>query len=566
MGGMRRRLIALGAVGIAGLTPPPARAAVPVLVIEGRGFGHGVGMSQEGALSMGRAGASTNQILGQFYPGTAIGRKAGYVRVPVLVAPNRAGVVTFPNGGEIRDTLGNDQSPGFPIGVAPGGRARIWFDGAYHVEVDGASRRTQATSTSGQRIAPPLLGPTEDPATTTTSIPPLVTTPTMPPTTAPGSGSTTTTTPPERGGSGEGSDGSGDAGGTPSQPPAAAARGDSPRPLLAVPVSNGVIGIEARPRRYRGFVEANAGQGPLRFVNQVDVEQYLRGMGEVRDPSWPLAALQAQAIAARTYALRAMASVGELCDDQRCQVYLGQQAEYPQMDRAVRNVQGQVLVYRGALASAVYSANGGGFEATAEEGFGPGAAGHPYLRAAPYLSKDPHPWTVRVGLGDVAARVGYGGTISAVRVARTGPSGRALKVAIDGTAGTTELDGVRFDARLGLKSTLFSLRVEQAATSPAPPPPPNDALVQALPDQAPPPLPTPAPDVPLDQLGIQLRAPTTTNGRPATAQAAVGARAVSGGRLPWSGLALSVLALASAVVGFLVRGHHKPPAARAQER
>ena len=86
------------------------------------------------------------------------------------------------------------------------------------------------------------------------------------------------------------------------------------------------------------MIEATPGGAALRLVNQVDIETYLKGMGEVRDPSWPQAALQVQAIAARTYALRAMTAAGTtgaICDDTHCQVYLGAQAEYAAMNKAV---------------------------------------------------------------------------------------------------------------------------------------------------------------------------------------------------------------------------------------
>ena len=509
---MRRTIVTVVVAAAALALPSPAsRGAVPVLVIEGRGFGHGVGMAQDGALSMGQAGSTVYQILGQFYPGTSIGRKAGFVRVPVLVAPSREAVVSFPNGGQLRDTLGDDQSPGFPIEVSPGARARIRFDGRYTVTVEGAVVRSAA-----QIGEPPPTAPPVEPTTTTTS------------------GGTTTTT-------GEGA-GEAPTTTTAAARPSSVVEATSPRPILAVPATGGTISVDSRARRYRGFVEANAAQGPLRLVNQVDVEQYLRGMGEVRNPRWPLDSLKAQSIAARTYALRTMAAVGEVCETQRCQVYLGQQAEYPQMDRAVRETQGQVIVYRGALASAVYSANGGGFAASPEEGFGPGAGGHPYLRAAPYLSKDPHPWTVRVGFGDLAARFGYRGQVSAVRISRTGPSGRALKVALEGTAGVREVDGVRFDAALGLKSTLFSLRVEQAEA--APPPPAAEAVMQALPEQqaAAGPPPSVAPDTPLEDLGIALRPrPLVTSTTRRGGTEAASARTSSAAGNPWTGLAVFLL-------------------------
>ena len=308
---------------------------------------------------------------------------------------------------------------------------------------------------------------------------PTATLPTLPPpggtttTTVPSAPATTTTQPPGPG---------------PAPAPAAGAPvATSSRPLYAVPRDGSTTQIDARGRRYRGFLEASATSGPFRLVDQLDVEDYLRGMGEVRDPTWPLASLRTQAIAARTYALRAMSTSGELCDDERCQVYLGQQAEYAAMDRAVAQTQGQVLVYGRAMASAVYSSNGGGVSASPEEGFGTAGTNYPYLRAAPYLTRDPRPWTARVALTDVAARFGYPGPLRDVRVSRTGPSGRALAVDLLGDTGPRSVDGRHFAASLGLRSTLFALHLENAA---APPPPhaaagPEQALPENIPTAAP---------------------------------------------------------------------------------
>ena len=166
-------------------------------------------------------------------------------------------------------------------------------------------------------------------------------------------------------------------------------------------------------------------------------------------------------------------------------MYLGAEAEYGAMNAAVDATREQVLVHRNALASAVYSANGGGFSASREEGFGvaPTDGEVPYLRPAPYLTKDPGAWSVTVALTDVAGRLGYGGTVIDVRVGRTGPSGRALEVVLDGSAGPKAVTGIAFDAALGLRSTLFSLRVDSAA-APPPPPPAEEVAVQAPPDQA----------------------------------------------------------------------------------
>jgi stage II sporulation protein D len=239
-------------------------------------------------------------------------------------------------------------------------------------------------------------------------------------------------------------------------------------------------------------------------LNELDVEDYLKGMGEVRSPSWPPAGLRAQAIAARTYALRAMSAAGEICADQRCQVYLGAQAEYPEMNKAVADTAGQVLTYRNRLASTVYSANAAGVSASILEGFGPKAApddAYPYLRAAPYPVGDRMPWSVTVALADLGARLGYRGEVSGVAVSQTGPSGRVLEVIVDGSAGPLAKTGLEFKRAIGLKSNLFTLRVEEDGEPPPPPPvepgqidPGDGAGLLAAAGPAPTAAPAPAPD------------------------------------------------------------------------
>ncbi|HZN15710.1 MAG TPA: SpoIID/LytB domain-containing protein, partial [Acidimicrobiales bacterium] len=252
------------------------------------------------------------------------------------------------------------------------------------------------------------------------------------------------------------------------------------RPLALTPFDGGSVTVVDRQRTYRGAIDASARDAAVRLVNQLSVDQYLRGMGEVRDPSWPAAALRSQAIAARTYALRAMDKAGELCDTQRCQVYLGQQAEYPAMDKAVAATAGQVLVFNKALASAVYSANAGGHSASREEGFGVGGDGYPYLRPAPYETKDAMPWTVSVALSDIAARLGHV-PVSDVSVAGTGPSGRALAVTLAGPGGVRSVSGLEFARALGLRSTRFTVRMGVTDTAPAPPS--AGTVLQAPPDE-----------------------------------------------------------------------------------
>ncbi len=230
------------------------------------------------------------------------------------------------------------------------------------------------------------------------------------------------------------------------------------------------------------MVEALGGPSGLRLINQVDVETYLVGMGEVQDPSWPLASLETQEIAARTYALRAMASGGEICDDTRCQVYLGVDGEYPAAQRAVSATAGTVLVSGGSLIDAVYSSNAAGYSASRLEGFGVDDAGYPYLRAAPYPSRDPVPWTVEVASADIVSRLGLTGRLTNLLVSTKGPSGRALTVTATAGGHTVSISGLAFAAAFGLRSTMIdAIRATTAASAP---PPPLGAALQVLPDNA----------------------------------------------------------------------------------
>src|SRR5437870_12970545 len=363
-GAPRRRPASVVVFAVLLFVPAPvARAGVPVLVLEGSGWGHGVGMAQDGAYWMGRAGTDTSGILRQFYPGTRPARTGGSVRVGVATIPSGEAVLGFPGGGQVRDDATGLKAP--PLQVPPGGQVVVGYDGS----------RYRAELLPGDTSPGPVqeLGVTRS--------------------TVSGPGTTSITAFPST---------------TPGPPPSSTIHA-----LRAVPLRGATVVLGATGRRYRGMIEATGlpGAAGLRLVNELDVESYLRGMGEVRDPSWPPASLRAQAIAARTYALRAMSTSGELCDDERCQVYLGQQAEYTAMDRAVAQTQGQVLVYGRALASAVYSSNGGGVSASPEEGFGTTGADYPYLRVAPYLTRDPRLWTVRVALTDAAARFAYPGPL-----------------------------------------------------------------------------------------------------------------------------------------------------------
>ncbi|HVM55530.1 MAG TPA: SpoIID/LytB domain-containing protein [Acidimicrobiales bacterium] len=459
-------LVALG-VGAAITPAPTAIAAVPVVVVDGEGWGHGVGMAQDGAFWMATDGASMDGILDHFYPGAGRGSHTGTVRVVVHVADDSVAALTFPDGGEVRSPRTGPQRRGFPVRVPAGGAVTIAHgpDG-YRVHASGTVGA--ASVAAAQPVDLPLPSTTSSTSTSSTTSTTAGLLPGLTSTTAPEESTSTTAPPP----TGEPAPVP-----APSGPPAAT----SPEPVWAGPVTGGgTVGVPARGLRYRGELEVSAATGVLRVVNDLDVEQYLWGLAEV-GASFPLAAVQAQVVAARTYALRAMAANGEICDTQRCQVYKGASAEFPRQVEAVNTTLGTTLTWGRALASAVYSANAAGVSATPREGFGTPDEAHPYLVATTYPTRSPDPWEVRIGLADLAVRLGYPGTAVTARVSSTGPSGRPLEVELDGDAGPARYPALEADAAMGLRSTRWALRIEVADE--APPPPDADQAIQAPPDR-----------------------------------------------------------------------------------
>jgi stage II sporulation protein D len=113
----------------------------------------------------------------------------------------------------------------------------------------------------------------------------------------------------------------------------------------------------------------------------LDVETYLRGVVPIEaSPSWPPAALQAQAILARTYALakKTLSRAYDLVTTEGDQRYGGPEAEHPATSAAVEATRGLTLRFDGGPASIFYSSCCGGHTEDAAEVWG--HASLPYLR------------------------------------------------------------------------------------------------------------------------------------------------------------------------------------------
>lgn len=248
--------------------------------------------------------------------------------------------------------------------------------------------------------------------------------------------------------------------------------------LLAVCEPSGKV------RSYRGAVRAvNGTDNENRTVNDVPVEQYLRSVvASEMSASWAAlgsAALQAQAVAARSYGLAENKySYAKTCD-QVCQFYPGaawrtspasayNRVEQPSVDLAVQATAGVVRRVgspQGPIAYTMFSASSGGWTAASSLGFpavedlGDATAGNPN-----------HTWTASISAAALERSYPAIGTFTGVTITqRTGQGdwgGRVVAMTVDGTAASVAVTGDQFRRAMGLKSNWFT--PTGAAATPGP--------------------------------------------------------------------------------------------------
>ncbi len=276
----------------------PARLTKPIFIVQGRGWGHGIGLSQWGAQGLARAGYTFDRILAHYYRGTTLG-PAPVKKVRVLVAEAQKSVVISSTA-----PFSVEDGAGLPHQVAAG---KYTLTTELKLRVD------------GEPVARKLIGP-------------LAFTP-------------------------------------------------GAQPL-------------ALDRPYRGTIQIAVLKSRLQAVNSVGLEQYLYGVVPGEMPhTWLPEALKAQAVAARSYALSHLRSIGayDLYADTRSQVYRGIDEEELQTTAAINATAAQVLLYRGKVASTYFHSTSGGRTASIEDAW-PGSAPVPYLVSVPdpYDSISPH--------------------------------------------------------------------------------------------------------------------------------------------------------------------------------
>jgi SpoIID/LytB domain protein len=253
--------------------------------------------------------------------------------------------------------------------------------------------------------------------------------------------------------------------------------------LVAAPASTDQMLRVCSPKNrvYRGALDYTMAGGKARLVNTVGLDDYLKGVVPAEMPSsWSPAAVQAQAVAARSYALvdSRFTSFGwRTCDTIQCQVYNGAGVETSGANSAIAMTAGKVRTRNGAIVSTEFSASTGGWTAggtfPAVQDLGDDTAGNPH-----------HNWTARIAATTIEARYPSIGDLQRIDVTqRNGlgaDGGRVLQASIVGDKASVTVTGDQLRTALGLKSDWFTPSV------PAPPP----ELIWTLRSNATPGLPT----------------------------------------------------------------------------
>ncbi len=240
--------------------------------------------------------------------------------------------------------------------------------------------------------------------------------------------------------------------------------------LRLVPHTRDAV-IYAGSKLYRGSLDVKWRAGGLIVVNTLDLEEYLYGVVPKEAPiQWQMAALRAQAIVARTYALykrtrqinRDYDVAAQYIRDQH---YEGFSAEHTRTTQAVNDTQGLVLTCHGALIPAYYHAESAGYTEDSEHVW---SSPHPCLRAvkaqmhpaSPYLQ-----WSASLPLQDIRvalAKYGYAvGAIRRLEPIERSPTGRITLVKISHKSGETVMRGTEFRLALGpevIRSTRFTVQ------------------------------------------------------------------------------------------------------------
>jgi len=215
--------------------------------------------------------------------------------------------------------------------------------------------------------------------------------------------------------------------------------------------------------RYRGSLLIRVNQlGSLMAINQLPLETYLASVvGSEMPASWPQAALQAQAVAARTYALSQLkpSAAYDLKATVASQAYRGLAAETDSTRAAVAATEGRVLMQDGKLILAVFHSSSGG---STEDSGQVWSRQLPYLVSVPDFDRDSpvSRWNLRLEPEQLRTLFRETGGVRRIDVLASSSSGRIKLARVIGPTGSLDISGAELRQRLGLRSTLVSFSLQ----------------------------------------------------------------------------------------------------------
>ncbi|MBU1487467.1 SpoIID/LytB domain-containing protein [bacterium] len=240
--------------------------------------------------------------------------------------------------------------------------------------------------------------------------------------------------------------------------------------LLFAPSSGTYLTVNNR--RYRGKIRLlHREDGLFNVINELPVEEYLYGVIKYEiSPAWPIESVKAQAVAARTYALKHLGKHGlkgfDLLSSPADQAYGGMEAEDPRATQAVDETRDEIISYKDEIINAVYHADSGG---VTEDDLFVWSDDEPYLTPVKdsFGQDSPHrSWSAILSLGRIRENLNKNtayeiGQIESIEVAEYSPSGRVAALRINHSYGIDRIRSNTFRIALNpgiIRSTFFKLK------------------------------------------------------------------------------------------------------------
>jgi len=221
-------------------------------------------------------------------------------------------------------------------------------------------------------------------------------------------------------------------------------------------------GIWYKNRRYAGELRVLLNDQKLQIINYLKLEKYLKSVvGSEMPKEFPLAALQAQAIAARTYALKLLGKneVFDIHSTQASQVYLGLEAETAKINRAVRSTSSLALFYENKLIEAVFHSSSGGRTENSGQVW---KYQLPYLRSVIDYDQNStkYRWSKKISSSELDKIFSDIGGLNSIQIKKKSNSDRVLVIKLYGPKGTKNISGKNLRKNLKLLSNKFEVNLK----------------------------------------------------------------------------------------------------------